>query len=119
MHKAGLIRSPSSSFSMTAADLLRNSASFPKQEKEFWTQPISLYELAKLAGFKVPSADKSQLVICYFETSSNLTVYRVNDSAFVPDEYVRWSEKLFEGVKDKMDEPSEPPELKYGNRTGR
>jgi hypothetical protein len=35
---------------MTAADLLRNSTSFPKQEKEFWTQPISLCESAKLAA---------------------------------------------------------------------
>jgi hypothetical protein len=34
---------------MTAADRLRNSTSFPKQEKEFWTQPISLYESLKLA----------------------------------------------------------------------
>ena len=62
--------------------------------------------------------DKSQLVTYYFEISSNLTVYRVNDPAFVPDEYVRWGEKLFESVKGKMDEPSEPPELKYGNPTG-
>src|SRR6266478_6812455 len=53
MHKAGLTRSPSlasPSFSMTAADLLRNSTSFPKQEKEIWTQPIRLCESAKLAA---------------------------------------------------------------------
>ena len=35
---------------MTAADLLRNSTSFPKQEKEFWTQPISLCESASLGS---------------------------------------------------------------------
>jgi hypothetical protein len=29
---------------MTAVDRLKNSTSFPKQEKEFWPQPISLYE---------------------------------------------------------------------------
>src|SRR6267143_1262628 len=35
---------------MTSADLLRNSTSFPKQEKEFWMQPISLCESVKLAA---------------------------------------------------------------------
>ena len=70
-------------------------------------------------GFKVPFADKSQLLTYYIEITSNLTVNRINDRAFAPDEYVRWGEKLFESVKGKMDEPSEPPEIEYGKSAGR